>query len=77
MFLLGIQAVWANCDVPLSFRDALPQDGAVSVATTVRPFVSFIGTGTAEDITFSLTHLQTDEVDVDVEGHRELVHGSD
>ena len=67
MLLLGIQAVWANCEVPLSFRDALPQDGAVSVATTVRPFLSFIGTGNAEDITFSLMHLQTDEVETDVD----------
>ena len=76
MLLLGIQVVWANCDVPLAFRDALPQDGAVSVATTVRPFVSFIGTGDAEDITFSLTHLQTDEVDIAAEGAC-YIHESD
>ena len=76
MLLLGIQVVWANCEVPLSFRDSLPQDGAVSVATTVRPFLSFIGTGTAEDITFSLMHLQTDEVETDVEGAC-YIHESD
>ena len=76
MLMLWSQVLWGNCETPLMFRDALPQDGAVSVAPTTRPFLSFIGTGNSDDLSFSLQHLQTDDVAIDVEGAC-YIHESD
>ena len=60
MILLWLSSLWANCETPLAFRDAIPQHGEFGIDPAVHPVISFVGQGLPEDISFSLWQAQTE-----------------